>query len=94
MERRRVYWTILYRLNRLCITELFRIWIERRILYIQLVKGGVSMEHGDNNYIVCYNDDCKYWRVDGKCKYYETGNCIEIVHINGMPVCDSFEKRE
>ena len=22
-----------------CITELFRIWIERRILYIQLVKG-------------------------------------------------------
>ena len=51
------------------------------------------MEHGDNNYIVCYNDDCKYWRADGKCKYYETGNCIEIVNINGMPVCDSFEKR-
>ena len=52
------------------------------------------MEHGDNNYIICYNDDCKYWRIDGKCKYYETGNCVEIVHIHGMPVCDSFEKVE
>ena len=51
------------------------------------------MEHGDNNYIVCYNDDCKYWRTDGKCEYYKTGNCIEIVHINGMPVCDCFEKK-
>lgn len=46
---------------------------------------------GDNNYIVCINDYCKYWS-NGKCRYYKTGHCVEIVHFKGMPICNSFEK--
>lgn len=45
----------------------------------------------DNNYIICFNDDCKYWS-NGKCMYYKTGHCVEIAHYKGKPICNSFEK--
>jgi hypothetical protein len=47
---------------------------------------------GDNNYIVCNNDACKYWATHGKCRYWRTGNCVEICVEDGKSVCKSFEE--
>ena len=44
---------------------------------------------GDLNYIICYNDLCKY-HSNGKCRYYQTGNCVEIDIKNANPVCISY----
>ena len=57
--------------------------------YMAIDLGGSKM--GDNNYIVCNNDLCKYYGTHGKCKYWKTGNCVEIEVENGVSICKSFE---